>query len=145
MSDPLMDMFGGDIKSYPGNKPPKLQSKEVEKTDTIAYLNTLPSAEYSVNGNPTQCYTIGSLCKVLGRKAVTIRSWEAKGWMPKPKLRTRPPEGVQVPGKAPKGRRLYSRSQVEYLIEAVERFHLEDPKVADWNGFRQHLKSYPVI
>lgn len=151
MKDPL-DLFNATrpvhvdipIKLYPGNTPPRAQVAATPVlTNSQELLNSLPSAKFMVDGREVQCYTIGAVAKVLGREVVTIRAWEAKGWLPKKTLRTRRPEGAGFNAKAPKGRRLYTRDQVEYLMEAHSRFHLDKPQSADWQGFINHMKTYP--
>lgn len=111
----------------------------------ITLLNTLPSKEYFLRGEPAVCYSIGSVAKVLGKSQVTIRSWEQKGWMPMPKARTAAPQRPTIEGKAVKGRRLYTRQQVEYLIQAFESANLGDSKKADWPKFKQLLQQYPTV
>lgn len=71
-----------------------------------------------VNGEPKEFFTIGALAEALNRKPVTIRSWEAKGVFPKARFRT--------PGE--KGRRLYTRAQVEGVIKAAAEEGLMDPE-----------------
>lgn len=147
MRDPL-DMFNQvteDKKDYPGGTIPRNRAggELPPRNDKVALLNDLPSKEYLIGGVATKCYTIGVVSKVLDRETVTIRSWELKGWLPRPKIRTRPPDGATLGGKPVKGRRLYTRSQVVYLIEAFDQFRLDVPNTADWKGFIQHLKQYP--
>lgn len=155
MRDPL-DLFndGFDIKSrrqkaieddkeYPGNTPPKNRGSNVD-TATHAWLNDLPSYEYLVGSVAKKFYTIGSLAKALGRTPVTVRSWEAKGWLPSASFRTPPPKGEQVPGKQVKGRRLYSEAQIVFLVEAAITFNIDDPHNPNWKGFRKHIAdNYP--
>lgn len=132
------------IKLYPGNTPPRAVVPAPPRTsDMLELLNSLPFKEYNSEGVPTKMYTIGSVAKLLGRQPVTIRSWEMKGWLPKQRLRTRRPEASGIPGKKPKGRRLYTRNQVEFLMEAHSRFRLGTPNTADWPGFVSHLKTFP--
>lgn len=151
MSDPF-DLFSNPsiaIKDFPGNTKPRNRGGAKEPaplpTDRLSLLNSLKAKEYSIKGVDTKCYDIGDIAKVLGKKPVTIRSWESKGWMPAPKLRTRPPQGEHFTGKPPKGRRLYTRNQVEYLVHAFEQSNLDDLRHADWENFRLMLKNYPTL
>lgn len=149
----VLDLFeqvsGEQPKDYPGNLKPKNRGERppAPKPDKLELLESLPSKEYLIQGVATKCYTVGALCKVLERKPVTIRSWETKGLMPKPKIRTAPPASTTIPGKTLRGRRLYTYNQMVFLIEAYERFKLDDPKgplaTADWDGFRTHMRNYP--
>lgn len=140
-SQSLNDLFG-DLPDYPGKKQPKNRSssKDSGGDDPFKFLRT---TVYYVRGEEMAFYTIGELAKALNRKPVTIRQWEARGYIPTPTFRTPPPEGTQLPGKTVKGRRLYSKQQVELLIYAVKHFGLDNPRVEnqDWVGFKKHIKE----
>jgi hypothetical protein len=144
VKDPL-NLFMGikdDDKapSFPGKLAPK--NREDNKREDV--LDSLPHREYLVEGTEVSFYSIGSLAKALGRSAVTIRSWEAKGWLPAPAFRTPPPTGQQLPNKPAKGSRLYSREQVEFLVDAFYLFKLDHPRLHNWPGFKQHIQdNYP--
>jgi len=47
----------------------------------------------------------------------------------------------QIPEKTSQGRRLYSLEQVEFLLEAMDRFKVREVNHGDWNGFRKHIKD----
>lgn len=149
MRDPL-DLFNSlsdtPVKDYPGGTRPRNRgtSLDTAPSEQLLLLTAAPYKDYTVKGEVKRCYTVGTVAKLMGRKVTTLRSWEYKGWLPKPKLRSRPPDGGNLPGTTPKGRRLYTSNQVEYLLEAHKRFNLEVPKKADWTGFIQHLKDYPT-
>jgi len=128
-----------DGPDYPGKTAPK--NRGVDKV-THEWLHSVKSHEYSVGGTVTNFYTIGALAQALNRKPVTIRSWESKGWLPPASFRTPPPKGEQVPGKATKGRRLYSETQVVFLVEAAIEYQIDDPDSPDWDGFRSHIASH---
>lgn len=141
MRDPLDVFFGDQPRStYPGTLPPRRERQAEE----ASVLDGLRSREYLVDGVPTKFYTIGELSKALRRSPVTIRSWEAKGWLPTATFRAPPPRSQQIPGKALMGPRLYSGKQIEFLIDAFYAYKLDHPKNHDWPGFRQHIKNnYP--
>jgi hypothetical protein len=150
-TDPL-DLFNSlasrrgdddDGKDYPGNAAPRNRGQVIDKP-THEWLTTLPSHEYTVGGVPKRFYTIGALSMALNRKPVTIRSWESKGWLPPASFRTPPPRSEQIPGKAVKGRRLYSEAQIVFLVEAAITYAIDDPVKPDWVGFRKHItEQYP--
>jgi hypothetical protein len=103
------------------------------------------STNYKVGGKLREFYTIGELAKLLHRKSVTIRKWESNGWIPHANYRTPAPRGVGVQGGEPKGRRLYSREQVIFLLTAVEVYRLNEQREADWTGFKKHTTTqWPV-
>lgn len=92
-------------------------------------------------GQTKKLYTIGALASALGKKQVTIRSWEQKGWLPTVSYRTPVPQREQIPGKTPKGKRLYSQDQVIFLVEAYNDY-IRDPAKENWKGFRTYIKRY---
>lgn len=139
MADPL-DFFNS-LPDFPGKTPPRNRKASTKVRVAEEELNGARAKVYRIGGVDREFYTVGELAKALNRKAVTVRMWEQHGWIPKVKYRTTPPAGTQLPGKPSKGRRLYSRGQVELLVEAVDRYHLNDPKKADWPGFREHIRA----
>lgn len=152
MTDSALDLWNRLYKdqtkeapapAFPGNTPPP-SFATVDKPE-VDWLTSLPSHEFLVAGEPRKFYTIGTLASVLQRSAVTIRSWESKGWLPRAAFRTPAPRKEQIPGKKSLGRRLYSEQQLRFLVEAYGRYNLADPKRADWSSFRRHIKlNYPA-
>jgi DNA-binding transcriptional MerR regulator len=66
----------------------------------------------NIRGVPTELFGVGELAKALGRRPVTIRTWERNKVIPN--------ATVLRPGrdKDPRGnRRLYTRAQVEGLVK----------------------------
>ncbi len=135
-----LDVFK-NLPDFPGNRAPK--NRPVVTRDSVLddRFNGAKSKMMKVNGVDRQFFTVGELAKALNRRPVTIRMWESKGWIPKAKYRTPAPKAEQIPGKALKGRRLYSLEQVEFLLTALSRFEIDDPAKANWDGFRQHIKN----
>lgn len=129
-------------KTYPGRTPPRNAPQALD-SEQEAWLNSLPSQSFSVNGEIRKFYTIGALAQALGKQPVTLRSWESKGWLPPASFRTPTPRGTQVPGKAQKGRRLYSKEQLLFLTEAHKKYLLA-PRYPNWEGFKSYIKQqYP--
>lgn len=147
MKDPL-DLFA-DMPDFPGSRAPKNRPNQkqtyVEMDDRY---NGAKGKEYIINGEKKIFFTVGGLAKVLHRKPGTIRMWEQRGWIPVPRYRTPVPRGGHFTGKSPKGRRLYSLDQVEFLLAAIEKFGLRDPHATTnqlkWQEFTEHIKAnYP--
>lgn len=144
MSDKVLDMFG-DLPDFPGKRLPKNRpsTKKALADNVVDRFNGARSKTYIINGETKVFFTIGELAKALGRRPVTIRMWESRGWLPKATYRTPKPKGVQIPDKSVQGRRLYSLEQVTFLVEAFETygFSTDNPK---WDQFRAHIKNnYP--
>jgi len=136
----LDDIFG-DLPNYPGSKEPKNRKPPKTLGDPSV---TLKPTFYTINGVRQEFYTVGQLAKLLNRKPVTIRMWESRGWIPPAIYRTAIPEKSQLPGKASKGRRLYTRAQVELIVQAVEQFIGDQPRLssAKWAEFKRYIKQH---
>lgn len=130
----------GDLPYWPGSTPPKSKSPAARKM-AVEELQGARSTVYHVNGESVEMFTIGELARALGRKPVTIRKWELQGWIPRANFRTPAPQGSQIPDRPSKGRRLYTRQQVEFLVKAVSMFNLEDKTSTDWDRFRTYVKT----
>lgn len=135
----ILDLLG-DLPDYPGNTPPKNRDKQASQHK--GDLNGARGKIYRINGIDVELFTIGELARAIGRKPVTVRMWEREGWIPKPKYRTPAPRGEQIPSRPTKGRRLYSRAQLEFLAKAVSSFSLAEKNSSDWDKFRQHVKDH---
>lgn len=141
VKDPL-DLFN-DLPDYPGGRKPKNREKASPAIAEDRFNGAKPK-KFIINGNEVWLFTIGELAKALNKRPSTLRVWEHRGWLPKAKYRTPKPVKQQLPEKTSKGRRLYSLEQVEFLMEAMERFKVRDVNHGDWNGFRKHIKeNYP--
>lgn len=137
-----MGLFA-DLPDFPGKRVPK-NRPDGQKVDNSTLEDRYHGAvgkEYVINNERMMMYTIGQLCKALSKSAVTIRMWESKGWIPKSSFRTPPPNGPQIPGKASKGRRLYTQQQLDTLIDAVALFNIAEPHRADWVGFKTYINE----
>lgn len=147
MKDPL-DLFA-DLPDFPGGRAPKNRPNQKQSyVELDDRYNGAKGKEYIINGERKLFFTVGNLAMALHRKPVTIRMWEHRGWLPVPRFRTPAPRGGHFTGKSPKGRRLYSQEQVEFLIEAIEMFGLKDPYAnipkLTWIQFTEHIKAnYP--
>lgn len=141
MRDPL-DLFG-DLPDFPGKRAPKNrpETKKIANSLLQDRYNGAKGKEYIINGEKQLFFTIGEVCKALGKRPVTLRMWESKGWIPKPSFRTPPPNGIQIPDKAQKGRRLYSQQQLDTLIDGVEQCGVNNPYHADWEAFKTYIKN----
>lgn len=136
----MLDTFG-DLPNWPGRTPPKNRKPSGKVRPAEDALNGAKSKVYRINGVDREFFTIGEVARALGKQPVTLRMWENRGWLPRVKYRTPAPAAQQLPGKPSKGRRLYSREQVEFLLEASQRFQIDNSKSSDWDGFRQYIRA----
>lgn len=144
MPDRIDQLLAGilDDPEVPGKRPLKRISSAAPQQDGPQW-DERPLMK-SVKGVPTEFFTIGDLAVALGRQPVTIRSWERKGWLPKSPYRTQVPKGEQVPGKAIKGRRLYTRVQIEAVIKIAHAcgVMIDNGRFADWSTFRATVAAH---
>lgn len=153
-TDPVLSFFESlsrpepekEEPDYPGTTKPKnrdgRQAVMVEKPTGEMLLDGVNPVEFLVKGIMQRFYTVGMLGAILGREAVTIRSWEHKGWLPKATYRSPTPVKQQIPDKKSMGKRLYTRSQVLCLIEGFQQ-HIDITK-PNWAAFRAHIQNnYP--
>lgn len=116
MADDIFQMFQ-DLKDWPGGKPPVNRTpgspQRPSEAGLVEWRNLSQALLY--RGRTRAFYTIGALAKALGRSEVTIRSWEAKGIMPKTPYRTPAPSNP-LPGTKPAGRRLWTVEQIEGIL-----------------------------
>lgn len=97
----------------------------------------------SINGVPTELYTIGALARALSRVVATMYLWERKEWLPMARMRTPRTPGVVdstplAPGVRRKGKRLYSRA----FIEGVVRIAGEE-RLLDTPGLSPDSTNFP--
>jgi len=114
MTDKI-DNFLSDLDDYYPNSKRKRRVKEekVNKKDSDWTIN--PIKKTLPNGRDMEFYTIGALAVALGRPLVTIRYWMKEGYLPAPSYRLG--DKTDATGKEIKGRRLYSRAQIDVAVE----------------------------
>lgn len=128
-----------DSKYWPGNRPPRSVQTPIAKSDDL--IPEVKGKLYRIKGVDVELFSIGDLACLLGKRPVTVRMWESKGWIPKANWRSPTPKGQQIPGREVKGRRLYTRAQVELLKEASIKYRIDDKSKGDWAGFKQYIRS----
>lgn len=114
MDEAFDDIMQG-MRRYPGTgKPiPELKERKAPQAEDEPADWESMGKVYISGGKEVVFFPIGALALALDRRPVTIRSWEDKGWLPKPKFR----------GKAMGygRRRLYTHEQVSGVVAAAER------------------------
>jgi hypothetical protein len=143
----VLDLFG-ELPDYPGKTKPKNRTDSGSKPkDFDDPFKGVSKRIATIGGTPRELYTIGSVAKILGRSAVTLRKWESKGWIPAPTYRTSKASGAELLNTDRKGYRLYSREQVEVLLAALTLSNLmgeRNPSWQDannWVSFINHTKA----
>lgn len=116
MTDPILSRFA-DI-NVPGRRKPANRDKPVKVVETPDW-DSKP-VKYMVKGVMVEFFTIGHLARALGYSVQSIRAWEQQGLMPKSPYRSPKPRKEQVPGATVKGRRLWTRAQIEGILRIAE-------------------------
>lgn len=111
-SDPVLDRFKDLL---PGKREPVNRSSTTPSRD-----DPLPwderSTSFKYKGVDTEFFTISNLSLALQRAPVTIRAWENRGLLPKSPYRSPKPRRETIPGRSPKGKRLWTREQIEGIL-----------------------------
>lgn len=111
-SDPLLDRFR-DL-AFPGSREPVNRNGGGPAREAVVWDEK--PLQYVMGGVEREFFTISHLATALGRSVVTIRSWENKGLLPKTPYRSPRPRGKTLPDKQPKGKRLWTREQVNGIL-----------------------------
>jgi hypothetical protein len=143
----VLDLFG-ELPDFPGKKKPKNRVEEnpVRKKFDDPFTG-VPKKTVVIKGEKTDLYTVGAAASILGRSAVTLRTWESKGWIPPPTYRSSKSSGSSLVNTSDKGYRLYSRAQVETLRNALEQNNLLGSRNSSWQNptnwlsFIEHIRA----
>lgn len=121
---------------FPGGRKPSRNYEVVKNAhEPISDWDTKPIVK-ALKGVDTEFFSIKALADAVGMQPVTIRKWESKGWLPVSRYRTAAPKSIPLEGKTPQGNRLYTRAQVETVIEAAGAAGiLEKARRPDWKIF----------
>jgi hypothetical protein len=99
---------------YPGSRVPLPSGKETKPTKEVTPQTWDSRPVWKVISSvKTEFFTIGAVCAALGRPPVTIRLWVKHGHIPDATFRLPDKSGIR-------GRRLYTRKQVEAIIQTAE-------------------------
>lgn len=113
MNDPLLDRFS-DL-NWPGKRKPINRNIPAPIVETPDAWDDKPIF-YVYKGEKKEFFTIANLAAALGRSPITIRSWENKGMLPKSPYRSPKPKGKKLPGVEQKGKRLWTREQIDGIL-----------------------------
>lgn len=119
-----MDGFRG---FYPGSKVP-LPTEPIEQPKPEKPEVAWDSRPYvkKVRGKEVEFFALGAVCTALGKSAVTIRNWIRQGHLPQASFRLPEKNGI-------KGRRLYTRAQIEALVRVAEAHKIVGSVRVDWS------------
>lgn len=120
MSDAHHDPFAAfDELTYPGKREPANRPKPEVSAPPERHWSDRPVI-YIYDGQSREFFTISHLSEALNRASVTIRGWENKGLLPKTPFRSPAPRRSTLTTGAPKGKRLWTRAQIEGILRIAE-------------------------
>jgi hypothetical protein len=117
MSDPITESFS-DL-DYPGRRKPV--NRGVTKAEPEVREWDSKPLYYMVNGQKQEFFIIGHLAKALGYSVQSIRAWEDKGLLPRSPYRSPRTRGAVAGGRSDKGKRLWTREQVDGIVLIAKR------------------------
>ena len=119
MSDIAAEKFA-DL-DYPGRrKPVNRGDSDKRSASDIAVWDSRP-IKYLVNGEVREFYTISHLASALGYSVQSIRAWEDKGLLPRSPFRSPRTKRPIAGGRSNKGKRLWTREQIEGIVRLARR------------------------
>jgi hypothetical protein len=131
MSDPVTDKFG-DL-DYPGRRKPVNRQARAPAPEDTPVWDAKP-VYYMVGGEKREFFLISHLAKALDYSVQSIRAWEAAGVLPRTPFRSPKTRRPVAGGRSNKGRRLWTREQVEGIVRIAKRhgviFNKKPPTVA---------------
>jgi hypothetical protein len=102
---------------YPGRRKPKNRQPPAP---TVQVWDDRP-LHYLVNGEKREFFIIGHLAKALDYSVQSIRAWEDKGLLPRSPYRSPRTRKPVAGGRSDKGKRLWTREQVEGILTLAKK------------------------
>src|SRR5687767_12360287 len=127
MADPLLDRFADlqdpakDKASYPGKREPKMRSikRSAPQRDDKPPWDENP-VYYMVKGVRREFFTIRHLAAALDYSQQSIRAWENSQLLAKSPFRSPKPRKPTIGGRNTKGKRLWTREQIEGILRIAQ-------------------------
>jgi DNA-binding MarR family transcriptional regulator len=125
MSIDIDEVFG-DL--YPGSKK-RRRAVERSVQEVEPAWDATPTIKV-YNGKPTEFFNLGALAKAIGKKPVSVRLWERRGYLPAAPYRL--PGFTDGQGNEIAGRRLYSRALITAVVDEFAKRDLLGKKRVEW-------------
>jgi hypothetical protein len=113
VSDPALKKF--EELDYPGRRKPVNRDKPLPAADDTEVWDARP-VTYKVGGEKREFFLISHLAAALGYSVQSIRAWEADKLLPRTPYRSPNTRGKPQAAGSRKGRRLWTREQVEGIV-----------------------------
>jgi hypothetical protein len=112
--DPALEGFEGLEQPYPGRRKPVNRTPPPAPEETPVW--DAKPVYYLVAGEKREFFLIGALAKALDYSVQSIRAWEAAGLLPNTPFRSPRTRRPVAGGKSTKGRRLWTREQIDGIL-----------------------------
>lgn len=112
MADPLKKF---DDLDYPGRRKPVNRDRPPPPPNDTAVWDERP-VTYLIKGEKQEFFLISHLAAALGYSVQSIRAWEAARLLPRTPYRSPNTKGRPQASGSHKGRRLWTREQVEGIV-----------------------------
>lgn len=121
MSDEIEEMFSDLDNFYPGSKRKRREDSSKKLKRTVEDSDWVSSAVFKrmPNGQLFEFYQLGALAQALGRPLITVRYWMKAGYLPAAPYRLGDKKDKN--GNESRGRRLYSRAQIQAAVDLFEK------------------------
>jgi hypothetical protein len=137
MSESLAERF--DDLDYPGRRKPVNRAAAPKGTSGTEVWDARP-VRYMVGGEVREFYTISHLAAALGYSVQSIRAWEDKGLLPRSPFRSPRTRKPVAGGRSDKGKRLWTREQVEGIVRLARRHRVILNKKPPTPAFARDVK-----
>jgi hypothetical protein len=131
MSDAITDRFAD--MDYPGRRKPVNRQPKKATPEDMPVWDAKP-VYYLVGGEKREFFLISHLAKALEYSVQSIRAWEAAGLMPSTPYRSPKTRRPVAAGRSNKGKRLWTREQVEGILRLAKKHRVILP---DRKGHKQ--------
>ena len=141
---PGRDTDALDAVIFPGGEPSRRARAErgAPKPETPAdpepSWDDHPKHKY-LRGEQVEMFAVGALAAALGVTTKAIYKWERLRILPPSRYRTQAPKASPIPDKSAAGHRLYTRAQIEAVVEAAHEANVSMPRTIgtrpDWKLF----------
>lgn len=129
---------------YPGRRKPKNRDDESPKRKRPSDRPVWDErpVRYTTGGEVRSFYTISHLATALDCSVQSIRAWEDKGLLPRSPYRGPRTKAPVAGGRSNKGRRLWTREQVEAIVRIARRHRVIVTKRPPTEAFARDVRVF---
>jgi hypothetical protein len=132
----ILDRFSD--MDYPGRRKPVNRQPKPAAPEDMPVWDAKP-VFYMVGGEKQEFFLISHLAKALDYSVQSIRAWEAAGLLPKTPYRSPRTRRPVAAGRSNKGKRLWTREQVEGILRLAKKHRVILNKVPPSASFARDV------